>query len=331
MTTYVILGGGGAFGIHTALYLLDVVNADKVIGIGRSPLRPEPFSLGIDKRNNFAYHALHVTHELDLLLALLDRERPEVIINFAAQGEGAVSWKHSWRFFETNVMALSRLVEALMERDWLKRFVHISTSEVYGSVEGRAVNEMERPNPTSPYAASKLAFDHYLMSMRWHKRFPVTILRPSNAYCPGQLLHRVIPRAIVSGLTGRKMPLHGGGRAEKCYVHARDLARAIHLVSEEGHKLGGIYHVGGDPSIAIRDLVEACAQALGLAFEDLCYIDEARPGEDSCYWIDSARIRQAVGWEPQIKLEDGLAEMVAWGRRYLAQIADWPTDYVLRA
>src|SRR5207302_10273184 len=82
--TYAVLGGGGSFGIHAAFYLLDHANPKKVIGIGRNPLRPEPFSLGIERRDGYVYHARHVTHELDLLLELLDREKPEVIINFAA-------------------------------------------------------------------------------------------------------------------------------------------------------------------------------------------------------------------------------------------------------
>src|SRR6516162_1173805 len=87
--TYAILGGGGSFGIHAAFYLLDHAQPKKVIGIGRNPLRPEPFSLGMAEREGYVYHARHVTHELDLLLELLDREKPEVIVNFAAQGDGA--------------------------------------------------------------------------------------------------------------------------------------------------------------------------------------------------------------------------------------------------
>jgi dTDP-glucose 4,6-dehydratase len=135
---YAILGGGGSFGIHAARYLLDHADPELVLGIGRNLLRPEPFSLNIEKRPRYEYHAYHVTHELDLLLELLDRKKPQVIVNFAAQGEGAVSWKHSWRFFETNSMALARLAEELMKRDWLERFIQIGTSEMYGSVEHAA-------------------------------------------------------------------------------------------------------------------------------------------------------------------------------------------------
>lgn len=328
MKSYAILGGGGSFGIHTALYLLRHAKPKKVIGIGRNPLRPEPFSLNIDKEPGYAYHARHLTYELDLLLELLDRERPEVIINFAAQGEGAVSWTHSWRFFETNSMGLARLAEELGKRDWFERFIQIGTSELYGSVD-HAATEDDPIVPTSPYAASKAAFDMYLISVHRFLDFPMNIIRPSNAYCPGQLLHRVVPKAVLCGLTGRKLPLHGGGRAEKSYIHARDLARAIHLVAEKAPP-GKVYNAGPAEPTSIRRVVELTAEALGMPFEDLCEVTGDRLGQDSRYWLDSSAIKDDVGWEPEIGWEEGLAEMVAWGRKYLDVLKDWPTDYVLR-
>lgn len=327
--TYAILGGGGSFGIHAAFYLLDNANPNKVIGIGRNPLRPEPFSLNIEDREGYEYHARHVTHELDLLLELLDREKPEVIVNFAAQGEGAVSWKHSWRFFETNSMALAKLTEELMSRDWLEHFIQIGTSEMYGSVD-HAVTEDEPIKPTSPYAASKVAYDMYLVSVSNFLKFPMTIIRPCNCYCPGQLLHRVIPKTIWAGLTGGKLPLHGGGKAEKSYMHARDLGRAIHLIAERGPK-GEIFNAGPKNPTSIREVVERCAGALDMPFEELCEVTEDRLGQDSRYWLDSSAIKQAVGWEPEVDWDEGLAEMVDWGKRYLDDIRDWPTDYTLRA
>jgi dTDP-glucose 4,6-dehydratase len=327
--TYCILGGGGSFGIHAALYLLDHAEPKKVIGVGRNPLRPEPFSLNIDKRKNYEYHARHVTYELDLLLELLDREKPEVIVNFAAQGEGAVSWKHSWRFFETNSMALARLAEELMKRTWLERFIQIGTSEMYGSVE-HAATEDEPIKPSSPYAASKVAFDMHLVSIHRFLKFPMNIIRPSNAYCPAQLLHRVIPKTIVCALLGQKLPLHGGGRAEKSYIHARDLGRAIHLVAERA-PLGTTYNAGPPLPTSIREVVERCAAALNMPFEQICEMSPDRLGQDSRYWIDSSAIRRDVGWEAKIGWDEGLDEMVRWSRKYLDQLRDWPMDYVLRA
>ena len=327
--TYAILGGGGSFGIHAAMYLLDHANPKKVIGIGRNPLRGSAFSLDIDKRDGYEYHARHVTYELDLLMELLDREKPDVIVNFAAQGEGAVSWKHSWRFFETNSMGLARLTEELMKRDWLERFIQIGTSEMYGSVS-HATKEDEPIKPSSPYAASKVAFDMYLESVHKFLKFPMNILRPSNAYCSGQLLHRVIPKAVFCGLTGKKLPLHGGGRAEKSYIHARDLGRAIHLTAEGGAPLGKIYNVGPAEPTSIRRVVELCAESLKIPFEQICEVTGDRLGQDSRYWLDSTAIKKDLGWEPQIGWEEGLAEVIAWEKANIDELKRAPLDYTLR-
>ena len=329
MKTYVVLGGGGSFGIHTSKYLLDHASPKKVIGVGRNPERPKPFTLNVGKGDpRYEYHQIHLVHEQDRLFELFDREKPEVIVSYAAQGEGAVSWKKSWRFFETNSTALVKMAEELMSRDYLDRFIQIGTSELYGSV-ATAATEDDPIRPTSPYAASKAAFDLYLISVANVLKFRMNIIRPSNAYAPGQLLHRVIPRAVLCGLSGRKLPLQGGGRAEKSYIHARDLARAIHLVSEKA-PLGRVYNAGPEKPISIRYLVEKTAEALGISFEQLCEVTPDRLGQDSRYWLDSSAIKRDVGWEPEISLEEGLREMVAWGRKYLPQLQATSTEYILR-
>lgn len=330
MKTYIILGGGGVFGVHTAFYLLEHADPKKVICVGRNPEKPKPFSLGLGHGDpRFAYHQIHVVYEQDRLFELFDAERPEVIISYAAQGEGAASWSKSWRFYETNSVALAKMTEGLLSRRYLERFIQIGTSELYGSVDFAATEDTPI-RPTSPYAASKAAGDLHLMSIASALKFPMNIVRPSNAYAPGQQLHRVIPKAILCGLTGQKLPLHGGGRARKSYIHARDLARAILLVAEKA-PFGKVYNVGPPAPIAIRDLVAKTAEAMGMTFDDLCEVTADRLGQDAQYWLDSSAIRQDVGWEPLIGLEEGLAEMVAWGRKYLDELRAMSTDYVLRA
>lgn len=322
----VILGGGGSFGINTALYFL--ANSDaEVIGIGRNPLRSEPFTLGVDTNPRFRYRAFHTTYEIDLLLEFLDKEKPDLIINYAAQGEGAVSWKHSWRFFETNAMGMVRLVEELNTRSYLKRFIHIGTSEMYGSVD-YAASETAPIMPTSPYAASKVAFDLYLLAQYRVNGFQFNIIRPSNCYCPGQLLHRIIPRTILFGLMGRKIKLEGGGRARKSYLHAGDLAQAIDVVWDKGTP-GEVYNVGPSTPTAISNVVDFCAGSLGVSFDDLVEIVPDRPGQDGQYWLDSSKIK-ALGWRQVIHWDTGLATMVDWGRAYLPQLREYPADYQLR-
>jgi len=330
MKTYVVLGGGGSFGIHTSQYLLDHANPKKVIAIGRNPVKSDPFSLNMGKGDQrYEYHQIHIVHEQDRLFELFDREQPAVIVSYAAQGEGAVSWKKSWRFFDTNGTALVKMSEELMSREYLERFIQIGTSELYGSV-GQPMKESDPIRPTSPYAASKAAFDLYLLSVANVLKFRMNIIRPSNAYCPGQLLHRVIPRAVLCGLTGQKLPLQGGGRAEKSYIHARDLARAILLVAEKA-PLGTVYNVGPPKPISIRQLMEKTADALDMPFDELCEVVPDRLGQDSRYWLDSSAIKKDVGWEQEITLEEGLKEMVEWGRTYLPQLREMSTEYILRS
>src|SRR5436190_9253907 len=165
MKTYIILGGNGVFGIQAAFYLLANANPKKVICVGRNPEKPPAFTLDVgegDKR--YSYHQIHVVFEQDRLFELFDAERPEVIVNFAAQGEGAVSWKKSWRFYETNATALAKMTEELTRRSYLKRWIQIGTSELYGSCDFPS-KEDTPIKPTSPYAASKAAGDMHLMAI----------------------------------------------------------------------------------------------------------------------------------------------------------------------
>ena len=333
--TYCILGGGGSFAITLAHYLLDA-GAEEVVGIGRAPLRPGAFSLGIGEREGFEYEQFHVVYEQDMLLDYLDELQPDVVVNFAAQGEGAASWKHSWRFFDTNATALVKFYEALLARggdddrgDLTRRFIQIGTSELYGSVTAPAP-EGAPIVPTSPYAASKAAFDMYLLAMAGQGRgAPMNIIRPSNCYCPGQLLHRIIPRAVVAGLLGERLPLHGGGLAKKSYMHARDLARAVHLVVEAGEP-GQVYNVGPDEPTSILEVAERCASTVGKELDEVFDVAPERLGQDGCYWLDSSKIK-ALGWRQEVGWSMGLDEVRRWAEDNLDQLRGWPTSYRLRA
>ena len=330
MKTYCVLGGGGSFGLAVSKYLLDNADPKKVVSVGRAPPKLKCFTLGIgDGDPRYSYRAYHIGYELDLLMELLDRERPEVIVNFAAQGEGATSFSHSWRYYDTNCTALVRLVDELGKRDWLERFIHIGTSELYGSVDAPATEDAPL-KPTSPYAVSKMAFDLHLLALHRQRGFPMNIIRPSNAYGPGQQLHRIIPKAVVCGLTERKLPLHGGGKAEKSYIHTMDLARAVFMVSEAA-AIGKVYNVGPEMPIAIRAVVAMVADALDMDFDDLCEVTEDRAHQDSRYWIDSAAIQHDLGWSQLIRWDAGLAGMVAWGAKYLDELEKLPTEFVMRA
>jgi dTDP-glucose 4,6-dehydratase len=329
MKTYVILGGNGPFGVHTALYLLQHANPKKVICVGRNPEKAPAFTLNVGKGDpRYAYHQIHIVFEQDRLFELFDRERPEVVVNYAALAFGA-SWKNAYRFYETNVVALAKMTEGLASRDYLERWIQIGSSELYGAVD-HAATEEDPLRPTSPYSVSKAAGDMHLLALNPVTKFPFNILRPSNAYGPGQQLHRVLPRAVLCGLTGTKLPLHGGGRAKKSYIHAQDLARGIHLVAERA-PLGKIYNMGPESPVSIRELVERVAAELRIPFEQLCEVTADRPGEDAQYWLDSSAIKRDLGWEPEISIEDGIRDMIAWGREHVDYLRTASTEYILQA
>jgi dTDP-glucose 4,6-dehydratase len=227
------------------------------------------------------------------------------------------------------VTALALMVEGLESRDYLKKFLQVGSSEIYGAVEG-AVTEEAPLTPTSPYSISKMAGDLHLESMHAVRGFPMNIIRPSNAYGPGQQLYRILPRAVLAAVTGQKVPLEGGGVARKSYIHARDLADAIQAIAERAEP-GRIYNAGPPEPVAIRRLVELVAAEFEIPFEEFVEERPGRPGEDAQYWLDSSLIKRELDWEPRISLEEGVAEMADWARTYADQLREASTDYVLRA
>jgi dTDP-glucose 4,6-dehydratase len=300
-----ILGGGNVYALNFARHLSEI--GIEHFGIGRSGPKPKPL-WQVD--HHYRFWALHLVDQLSAYLALLDTEKPDTVVNFAAQGEGAASFgSDAHHYYTTNTVALVNLVEAIRQRPYINRFVQIGSSEVYGSVT-KPSDENARLQPSSPYAISKAAFDQHLEIMHRVHGFPANVIRPSNAYCPGQQLHRIIPKAILCALGGQKLQLHGGGKSEKSYLHADDLSRAIVTVLERGTK-GRIYNCGPDEPTAIRTVAVLVAAACNVKFEDLVQEAPERQGQDGRYWLDSSALK-ALGWQQIVELEHGINGMVEW-------------------
>ena len=259
------------------------------------------------------------------LLALLDREKPEAIVNFAAQSEVAPSWDHPEHWFQTNTVALARLVNHLRRQKYLKRYVHISSPEAYGTCVGR-VTEDSPLNPSTPYAASKAAADFLLRTYAVQFGFPLVTVRATNVYGARQQLFKIIPRSAIYMKLGRTIELHGGGRAIKSYIHIRDVSRGEKLVLERG-RVGHIYHLSPDGGVEVRTVVRMICERLGMGFESATRTVDERPGQDAAYVIDSTKARTEFGWRPAISLDEGLTEVVDWVSRYWSEIAGKPLEY----
>jgi len=219
-----------------------------------------------------------------------------------------------------------RLHVLLRGLDFLDRYVHVTTPEVYGSTDGW-VKEDTRFNPSTPYAVSRAAGDMSLKTFVDTYNLPAVSTRAANVYGPGQQLYRIIPRVILSAIAGEKMKLDGGGKSVRVFIHMRDTSDATLKVALKG-KVGETYHISGWDLISIRDLTEMILTKLGRKFEDCVEIGPDRPGKDQAYMLDSSKIRAELGWEDKIKLSDGIDECIAWARRFEGELAKLPSKYI---
>ena len=322
----VVLGANSFSGQDFVDLLLDDP-AYMVIGISRGAERTA-LALKYKTRRDltrYRYHRLDMNRDASNLLALLDREQPEALVNFAAQSEVAPSWDHPEHWFQTNTVALARLVNHLRKQTYLKRFVHISSPEAYGTCVGR-VTEESPLNPSTPYAASKAAADFLLKTYAKQFGFPLLTVRATNVYGARQQLFKIIPRSAIYLKLGRPIELHGGGRAVKSYIHIRDVSRGERLILERG-KLGHIYHLSPDSGVAVRDVVRLMCDRMGKRFDDATRAVGERPGQDATYVIDSTKARTELGWKPEVALDAGLAEVVDWVNEYWGEIQGGPLEY----
>lgn len=322
-----ILGGGGVFAIHFAKFLLSQRNISEVTSIGRNPVSSSPFSLNVGYNDpRYKYHQIHITFEQERLKELFNSIRPNIIVNFAALAY-ATSWDKPHFYYNTNVTAVAEMCDYLQNVDWLDRFIQIGTSELYGPVN-KPASEESPLFPTSPYAVSKLAADMHLQTMFRVRNFPMNILRPSNAYGPGQLLYRILPKAVYCAVNNLTVPLEGGGIAKKSYMHATDIANALWIIIHKA-PLGEIYNVGPKSPSTIRSLVETVARIASLNVNDFVKVVPGRAGEDSQYWLNSAKI-EALGYKETISLDVGIKDMLEWAIKYKKQLPE-PENFVLRA
>lgn len=321
--------GSNSFSGSDFIDLLLEDERNDVIGISRSPEKSALF-LPYKRRASarFKFYQLDLNQHASELLQVLDSFEPEHVVNFAAQSEVAPSWEYPEQWFQTNTVALARLLKALKDRRYLSRYTHISSPEVYGTCEGR-VTESAPLNPSTPYAASKAAADLLLFTFVKNFGFPLIMIRSTNVYGAHQQLFKLIPRSIIYLKLGKRLPLHGGGRAVKSYIHIRDVSRGELRAMEVGRP-GAIYHLSPDRGYAVREAVEKICTLMGRDFDEATIPVEERLGQDAAYVIDSTRARSELGWRPLVSLEEGLAGMISWIAANWSAIQREPLEYVHR-
>lgn len=324
MDTIIVIGSNSFSGATFIDYAL--AKGSRVIGLSRSSELLDVFlPYKWNDHKNFTFYRLDLNKHLLEITKLIKDIKPSYVINFAAQSMVAESWLSPGDWFMTNVVSTIKFHDELRKYNFLKRYVHISTPEVYGSCIG-FVTEDYHFNPSTPYAVSRAATDMSLRTFQAAYNFPVVTTRAANVYGPGQQLYRIIPRTILYILLGHKLQLHGGGVSTRSFIHMKDVSDATWKIMQGGQN-GHTYHISTNEVISIRGLVELICSKLNVKFEECVDFVGERTGKDAAYNLDSKKIRTELDWKDLIDLNRGIDECILWVKNNLDILKNQPLDY----
>lgn len=263
-------------------------------------------SVADDPRFHFEQADIRDTDALNRILPGHD-----AIVHFAAESHVDRSVIDASIFVETNVLGTQRLLDAALAHQ-IPRFVHVSTDEVYGSIDEGEWDENEPLLPNSPYAASKAASDLIVRSYHRTHGLNVSITRCSNNYGPHHFPEKVIPLFVTNLIDGKPVPLYGNGENRRDWLHVDDHCRGIARVLIDG-RAGEIYNIGGGTELSNRELTTMLLEATGRDESFVTYVDD-RKGHDRRYCVSIDKISTELGYHPEVPFDQGLADVVQWYR-----------------
>ena len=311
--TIIVTGGAGFIGSNFVFHMLQahpdyrIVCLDKLTYAGNlSTLEP------VLQQDNFRFVKADIC-DRQAVDKLFQEEKPDIVVNFAAESHVDRSIENPGIFLETNIMGTAILMDACRKYG-IQRYHQVSTDEVYGDLP------LDRPDlffteetplhTSSPYSSSKASADLLVMAYYRTYGLPVTISRCSNNYGPYHFPEKLIPLMIVNALADKPLPVYGNGENVRDWLYVEDHCRAIDLIIHNG-KVGEVYNVGGHNEKCNIDIVRIICQELGKP-ESLIVHVEDRKGHDRRYAIDPAKIHRELGWLPETKFEDGIKKTFKW-------------------
>ena len=314
MATVMVTGGAGFIGSNFIRYWLrkypedKVVNYDLLTYAGNLPSLEDVAEQEAD-RYTFVKGDIG---DYDLGLATMHEHKPDYVVNFAAESHNSRAILHPEDFFKTNCVGVVQLMKAARDAE-VGRFHHISTCEVYGDLAldtDEMFTETSPYEPKTPYNASKAAGDMAVTTFHLTFGLPVTISNCSNNYGPYQFPEKVIPRFAVLALQGEKMTLYKTSQNKREWLHVDDHCRAIDLILKEG-KVGEIYNIGSGLEVDVEGIADGILDVLGLDQSYKTYVPD-RPSHDRRYLLDSSKIRNELGWAPEVDYDEGFRMTVNW-------------------
>jgi dTDP-glucose 4,6-dehydratase len=313
--TLLVTGGAGFIGSNFVHYILDkypdyrVLVLDALTYAGSVDNLPIEFRDNKNSRGEFWYG--NVTNA-DLVNTLVSKS--DAVIHFAAETHVTRSIFDNSLFFHTDVIGTQTIANAVCKHlGSIDRFIHISTSEVYGTATTTSMSEEHVLNPASPYAAAKAGADRLVYSYWYTYKIPAVIIRPFNNYGPRQHLEKAVPRFITSVLLNEQMHIHGDGSAARDFVHVNDTCTAIDaaLHAPINKVFGEVFNVGSGVDRSIKSVADDVIKIMGAG----SYIPIGnRPGQVFRHTADITKIQEVLKWEPTVTWEDGLKDTVQWYR-----------------
>lgn len=303
-----VTGACGFIGSNFIRYILkkypdyEIINLDALTYSGNLENQRD---IKKDKRYRFAHGRID---DVDLVMDVLGRV--DYVVNFAAETHVDRSIHDAQPFIITNILGTHILLEGARTSS-IKKFIHISTDEVYGTLEEKGkFTEETLLSPNSPYAASKASGD--MLAHAYHKTYglPVVIVRPSNNYGYYQFPEKFIPLMITNLLLGKEVPVYGKGENIRDWLFVEDSCSAIDMVMHNG-RAGEVYNAGGNSEVRNIELTRKVLAIMGKGEEHIKFVKD-RPGHDYRYALDNSKIERELQWRPSVKIDEGLEKTVKW-------------------
>lgn len=315
--TVLVTGGAGFIGSNFVRYIYQKYPAYKIIVLdaltyaGNIESLPVNINENNGERFSFWYGNVRNAELVDTLVSQSD-----VVVHFAAETHVTRSIYDNFLFFETDVLGTQILTNAILKyRDRIERFIHISTSEVYGTAVSDTMNEDHPLMPMSPYASAKAGADRLVYSYWATYDIPAVIIRPFNNYGPYQHLEKAVPRFITSCLLDEPLRVHGDGSASRDYVYVGDVCRAVDIIMHADSKkvTGEVFNVATATRRTILSIAMDIVRMMGKDESLLTFVGE-RPGQVFRHTGDITKIENAFGWRPEVSWEQGLELTINWFR-----------------
>lgn len=315
--TIFITGGAGFIGSNFVGYIFRKYPDYRIVVLDLLTYAGDIENIPEEVRNSDRFEFWYGdVNNLDLVSDLVSKS--DIIVHFAAETHVARSLYSHREFFITDVLGTQSVVNAVLKHsDRIERFIHISTSEVYGTAAYEPMDEEHPLNPTSPYAAAKAGADRLVYSYIIAHDIPGVIIRPFNNYGPKQHLEKVIPRFITSCLLGEPLTIHGDGSASRDWVYAEDTAKAVDLAIHAplDKVKGEAFNIGTGLSLSVLEIAGKTSEAFHLENNNLSYIPD-RFGQVQKHIAAYEKAKTVLGFKPETTFADGLRKTILWYKEH---------------